>query len=73
MKSLAAAAVLLLVVHNSGLTSGQDIYQAGPYAVKHKLYLGSFFNWGVGHDVDVWAPEAGGDFPVIYFIPGVTG
>jgi protein-S-isoprenylcysteine O-methyltransferase Ste14 len=71
MKSLVVA-ILLLAGLVSGLTSGQDIYQTGPYSVRHKLYMG-LFNWGDGHNMDVWAPEAAGEFPVIYFISGFTG
>jgi hypothetical protein len=53
-------------------TTGVEIYQPGPYAVHHKLY-NSLFIWGLDHSVDVWAPEGEGNFPVVYFIPGLAG
>ena len=53
-------------------TRGQDIYQPGPYSVQHELYL-SIFSIGLDHNIDVWAPDGPGEFPVIFFVPGFTG
>jgi len=50
----------------------EDIYQPGPFEVQHKLYF-SLFNFGLDHDIDVWAPQAAGSYPIIYFIPGIAG
>jgi hypothetical protein len=53
-------------------TNAEDIFEVGPFTVQHKLYL-SLFTWGLDHSVDVWAPQGEGNFPVIYFIPGIAG
>ncbi len=70
MKSMTAIAFFTLV--NLFFTSAQEIYQPGPFTVQHTIYL-SLFNVGLDHNVDVWAPDGSGEFPVVFFIPGFTG
>ena len=69
MKSIYILLISLIVTFAS---SEVNIYQEGPYTVQHKLY-NSLFIWGLDHSVDVWAPEGEGNFPVVYFIPGIAG
>lgn len=71
MKSLTAT-VFVLALAGISWTSAQDIYEYGPYTVQHEYYLG-IFNFGLTHNIDVWAPASPGEFPTIYFVPGITG
>lgn len=72
MKFLVVAVSFILTILNLNLASSQDIFQAGPHTVQQSLYL-SLVNYGLNHNVDVWAPASPGEFPVLYFVPGVTG
>merc|ERR1711970_283190 len=49
-----------------------DPWNDGPFQTKHKLYNG-FLNNGLDHELDVWAPNGAGSFPVIYFLGGLGG
>ena len=71
MKSLSAAVFVLATACLSS-TRAQDIYEPGPYTVQHVYYL-NLFNLGLSHNIDIWAPDAPGEFPIIYYVPGVTG
>ena len=71
MKSFLLVVTLLAALARTS-TSEVDVYQPGPYSVKHNIFV-SLFTWGLDHNVEVWAPEAEGNFPVIYFIPGLAG
>ena len=72
MKLLAVAAGSFLLLLNWNFVISQDIFQAGPHEVQHSLYY-SLTNYGLNHNVDIWAPASPGEFPVLYFVTGVTG
>ncbi len=54
---------------------GQNLdnpYEAGPYEVKRTSVI-SILNPGLDHNIEIWAPNVEGMFPVVYFMSGVGG
>ena len=49
-----------------------DPYERGPYEVKHVTYY-SLLTSGLDKDLGIYAPDAEGNFPVIYFLSGLGG
>jgi len=68
MSSLFVILLLACVAYSTQL----DPWTDGPFQPKHKLYNG-FLNNGLNHELDVWAPDDAGKFPVIYFLGGLGG
>merc|ERR1719184_658956 len=62
--------LLSLLAHVSGAQSGP--WEEGPFQPKHKFYNRFLIN-GLNHELDVWAPDGPGTFPVIYFLGGLGG
>ena len=79
------AVVLFLFGISTSFAS--DPWDDGPYTAKHKyfcvhtywiiiflpfcsLYWGTF-NGGLDHQLDVWAPDTPGKFPIIYNLGGM--
>ena len=62
--------ILLCVLGVSG--SYQFPYETGPYAVRQTSY-GSIFNSELDHYLKVWAPDAPGEFPLVYHFTGLAG
>jgi len=60
----------LILYSKISLSESLDPYNDGPYPPEHRLYLATFNN-GLDHQVDVWAPDAPGKFPVIYMMGGM--
>ena len=52
--------------------SNQFPYETGPYAVRQASY-GSIFNSELDHYLKVWAPDAEGEFPLVYHFTGLAG
>jgi len=67
MFKLLSCFILLFVVTNS-----VDPWTNGPYTPKHKLILATFYE-DLDHQLDVWAPDAKGKFPVILNLSGMGG
>ena len=55
-----------------GSVSNQFPYETGPYAVRQASY-GSIFNSELDHYLKVWAPDAPGEFPLVYHFTGLAG
>ena len=49
-----------------------DPYEKGQYEVKHVTYY-SLLTSGLDKDLGIYAPNAEGNFPVIYFLSGLGG
>ena len=49
-----------------------DPYERGSYEVKHVTYY-SLLTSGLDKDLGIYAPDAEGNFPVIYFLSGLGG
>merc|ERR550539_1101587 len=52
------------------LEARTDPWSRGPYSTEHKLYFPQL-NAGLDHQVDVWAPDAAGTFPIVYNFGGL--
>lgn len=64
--------LLLLLVFPLALVSAMDPYIPGPHQTYHHMY-NSIGNIGLDHQLDIWAPKAQGNFPVVYFLGGLGG
>jgi len=71
--SLSIAALLALNSGAFGLPTDQSgPWAAGPFEPRHKFYNRFLIN-ELDHELDVWAPDGPGTFPVIYFLGGLGG
>ena len=62
-----------LLVLIASLASAQNSpYDEGPYKVGHFSVIG-FNNPGLERNIEIWAPDVEGEFPVIYFLSGFAG
>ncbi len=63
---------LFLVIATSAASGLENPYEAGSFEVGDASY-GSLLVPGLDHNLEIWAPNAEGNFPVAYFLTGFAG
>merc|ERR1712013_162574 len=66
------SSILILLAFGVFASTSDGPWEAGPFQPKHKFYNRFLIN-GLDHELDVWAPDGAGTFPVIYFLGGLGG
>jgi len=66
------SSVIFLLAFGAFAATSDGPWEAGPFEPRHKFYNRFLIN-GLNHELDVWAPDGPGTFPVIYFLGGLGG